>query len=265
MTFLARRSATLLLAVAALALSGCVPYAPSQLDEEKEPHFLAGKSKVSALDYQGAIDCFEKALQVNPQSASAHLELGCLFETKEPDPAAAIYHYEHYLKLQPNAGNAEVIRQRIMTCKQELARTVSLGPVTEKLQHEFERLTDENKALREETNRLHDELEKWRAYASRVLIQTNLGTGGMPTARLATPPAQPRTAVAGYSNTIVSGTPPRAPSSAAVPSARTHTVKAGETPIMIARRYGVRLEALLAANPKLDTRRMQVGQTVNIP
>src|SRR4051812_30044747 len=84
-----------------LALSGCDRYARTQLDEEKEPHFLAGKSRVSTLDYKGAIECFEKAIQVNPQSASAHFELGWLFEEKESDPAAAIYHYEHYLKLRP--------------------------------------------------------------------------------------------------------------------------------------------------------------------
>jgi LysM repeat protein len=34
---------------------------------------------------------------------------------------------------------------------------------------------------------------------------------------------------------------------------------------MIARRYGIRLEALLAANPKLEPRRLKVGQTLAIP
>jgi LysM repeat protein len=34
---------------------------------------------------------------------------------------------------------------------------------------------------------------------------------------------------------------------------------------MIARRYGVKLDALMAANPKLDPRRLQIGQAVIIP
>jgi LysM repeat protein len=34
---------------------------------------------------------------------------------------------------------------------------------------------------------------------------------------------------------------------------------------LIARKYGVKLEALNAANPKLDPRRLQVGQALIIP
>ncbi len=260
MTFLARLRAAALWAFLGLALSSCVPYAPSQLDEEKEPHFLAGKSHESALDYQGAIECFEKALQVNPQSAAAHLELGCLFDKNEADPAAAIYHYHHYLKLQPNAGNKEVIQQRILTCKQELARTVSLGPVTERLQREFEQLTEDNKHLKDQNKVLQEELEKWRAYGSRQSAPPIPGgvTNAGPRGSLPVPSALPLTSSVSNNNTM----PSRAASSA---GSRTHVVKAGETPTSIARKYGVRLDALQAANPRLDPRRMQVGQTLNIP
>lgn len=34
---------------------------------------------------------------------------------------------------------------------------------------------------------------------------------------------------------------------------------------MIARKYGVKVEALMAANPGLDPRRLRVGQTLAIP
>src|SRR5437868_11014145 len=46
---------------------------------------------------------------------------------------------------------------------------------------------------------------------------------------------------------------------------RTHTVKQFETPAAIARSYGVRLDALLAANPGVDPRKLKVGQTLNLP
>src|SRR5438876_198878 len=140
-----------------LVPTGCVPSGQSQSDEEKEPHFLAGKSRVSTMDYSGAIECFEKALEVNPQSASAHFELACLFDQKESDPAEAIHHYNSYLKLRPRAENSDLVKQHILTCKQELARTVSLGPVTEKVQRELEQLTEENKRLTEENKRLHED------------------------------------------------------------------------------------------------------------
>src|SRR5437899_2558938 len=90
---------------------GCLPSGRGQLDEEKEPHFLAGKSRVSQMDYKGAIESFEKALEVNPRSAAAHFELGWLFDKNDAAPATAIYHYDHYLALRPNADNAEIVKQ----------------------------------------------------------------------------------------------------------------------------------------------------------
>src|SRR5208283_1958228 len=102
----------------AVALSGCTPSGRSRLSEEKEPHFVLGKSRVNAMDYSGAIDAFTESLEANPRSAAAHFQLACLFDQKASDPAAAIYHYQEFLRLEPKAENAEVIKQRIYSCKQ---------------------------------------------------------------------------------------------------------------------------------------------------
>src|ERR1041385_6227410 len=104
MTFRTRLFRGTLALLLCAGLSGCVP-GQGQSEEEREPHFLAGKSAINGMDYKGAIEAFEKALEVNPHSASAHFELAWLYDQKEPEPAAAIYHYEQYLQLQPNAGN----------------------------------------------------------------------------------------------------------------------------------------------------------------
>jgi LysM repeat protein len=45
----------------------------------------------------------------------------------------------------------------------------------------------------------------------------------------------------------------------------TCTVRAGDTPAAIARKYGVKLDALLAANPGLNPKRLKVGQSITIP
>lgn len=237
-------------------LSGCLPASSGPSDEEKEPHFLAGKSRVGTLDYDGAIESFEKALQVNPQSASAHFELAWLFDVKEQDPAAAIYHYAHYLKLRPTAGNADLVKQRIMACKQALAETVSLGPVTQKMQRQFEQMAETNKCLLEENKQLREDLQQWSSYAARLQTLTNAAAAqpAMVT-RASQPLAEARVSAAGSSGGSIS------PSAAQ----HTHTVKAGETPSYIARKYGVRLEALMSANPSLDARRMRVGQILRIP
>ncbi len=242
----------------ALTLCGCTDSSQSQMDEERESHFLVGKSRVSAMDYPAAIESFEKALEVNPRSAAAHFELACLYENRELDPAAAIYHYQQYLKLRPNAENTEIVNQHIIALKQELVKTVSLGPVTERQQKEFERLVEDNK-------RLTDEVEKWRAYAARLQAMTNqtpVATGGSHTAQST---AQERLQGGGGGSSSSISTNAARTDAVTGTTPRTHVVQAGETPSTIARKYHIKLQALLEANPKLDPRRMRVGQTLNLP
>ncbi|MGH7967092.1 MAG: LysM peptidoglycan-binding domain-containing protein [Limisphaerales bacterium] len=228
-------------------IAGCGPAAQNASDEEREAHYLAGKARVSSLDYPGAVESFEKALVVNPQSAAAHFELGCLFEAEISDPAEAIYHFQKYLKLRPRAGNAEIIRQRILNCKQELAKSVFLGAISQKQQRDYNTLEQENTRIKEENARLKSE---FAALSAPVKSST------APAPRNATLPA------------AVVAEEPRRPTDNAAPALaarRTHTVIAGETPILIARHYGVKLEALMAANPRLDARRMRVGEAIAIP
>ena len=146
----------------AVALSGCTPSGRSQLSEEKEPHFVLGKSRVNAMDFQGAIEAFEQSLEANPHSATAHFELGWLYDEKTSDPAAAIYHYQEYLKLNPNADNADVIKQRIYRCKQQLAADVLPLPSAPAAQQQLEKLSEQNRQLQ-------DEVGKWRAYYASQL------------------------------------------------------------------------------------------------
>ena len=157
MTFLPSLVRRALLLLCAIALSGCWPGGQSQLDEEKEPHFMAGKMRVNEMDYPGATECFEKALEVNPRSASAHFELGILYEKNQQDYAAAIYHFDHFLNLRPKSDYGDVVKQRILACKQELAKSVSLGPVTQSLQTELEKSAEENKALKQRNEGLQEQ------------------------------------------------------------------------------------------------------------
>jgi LysM repeat protein len=261
----------------ALACGGCPQEGQNQsADEEKEPHFIEGSRHVNEMDYPAAIESFEKALSVNRNSARAHWELAALFESRVPDPAAAIYHYERFLKLRPNSGNAETVRQHILACKQDLARTVSLGPVTEKVQRDLERLIDENRRLTAENKRLNEEVQK--AYAVRQSATAPSGGGavapvGAPSRsdRVPVPPppsgsgassAKPPASATSPAGTFASGDQPRV---AAGGTPRSHTVQPHETLGSIARQEGVKLEALKAANPGLDPRRLRPGQKLVMP
>jgi LysM repeat protein len=231
-----------------LGLGGCDSSGQGTADDEKEPHFVLGQNRVNAMDYQGAVEAFEESLEVNPHSAAAHFQLAMLYDEKESNPAAAIYHYQQYLRYEPNASNAEVVQQRIYTCKQQLAADVLPLPSSPAAQQQLQQLADKNRQLQ-------DEVDKWRAYyASQTAAAAKNGqapVSGNSATELASATASPTRVAAN-------------PAPAKTP-ARTHVVVAGETPAAIARKSGVSLTALLDANPGLNPRKMRVGQTINLP
>jgi LysM repeat protein len=253
------------LACGVVAFSGCTFSNSATLEEEKEPHFLEGKSKLNSMDYAGAIESFEQALEVNPKSAAAHFELGCLCDQREADPAAAIYHYGRYLKLRPRGDKTERARTRITTCQQQLARTVSLGPVTQGMQHESDVLAEQVKKLTEENKALRDALDKWEASGAAAKTASPPVEAASGAGRVAPAPrtSQVRLIVPDSNNGVMGIRESSGIRSQA--TGRTHTVSSGETPLAIAKRYGIRVETLMAANPRLEPRRMRVGQTLSIP
>jgi len=240
---------------AGVALNGCSSSDQGQSDEEKEPHFVLGKGRVNAMDYQGAIEAFEQSLEADPHSAAAHFELGWLYDAKVSDPAAAIYHYQQYLKLNPAAPNADVVRGRIKDCKQQLATAIMQLPSTPAAQQQLENLIEQNRQLQDEVN-------KWRAYYASQLAAAKTNTPSPANAAAPPTPAQSAQNVS-VPPSGASASRPAGPATAARP--RTHTVVAGETAVGIARKYGVKLSALEEANPDMNPARIRVGQVLNIP
>jgi len=245
----------------AVALSGCTPSGRSPLSEEKEPHFVLGKGRVNAMDFLGAIEAFEQSLEANPHSAAAHFELGWLYDEKESDPVSAIYHYRQYLKLCPKADNAEVITQRIYTCKQQLAAEGMPLSGVPAIQKQLDQLAEQNRQLQ-------DEGGKWRAYYASQLAAAK--TNATPTPVSSTPettanpaPVQPAQNVSATPAVASPGHPANPKPAAAGP--RTHTVVAGETAMGITRKFGVKLGALQAANPGVNLSRIHPGQVLNLP
>ena len=249
MNFLVWRFRSLTLALLCAGLSGCLPSGQGDFEEEKEAHYLAGRNCLNTMDFRGAVEAFESAVEVNPRSASAHFQLGCLYEEKEPqNPAAAIYHYEQFLKWRPTSDKAEFVKQRVNNCKQDLAKAVMPLPIPAGMQREFEKLAEDNRRLREDNESLRAQL------ASRSLVfPTNPPA---PNVTRSTPSPAPGTTARPLS--------PGGGRPAATPG-RTHTVQAGETPMAIARKYRVKLDDLLRANPGLDPKRMRAGKTLNLP
>jgi len=245
-----------------VALDGCEP-GQGQAGEEKEPHFVLGQSKVNAMDYQGAIEAFEASLEANPQSAAAHFELGMLYEEKVTDPAAAIYHYERYLKLNPNASNAVLIKQHIDACKQQLAADVLGLPSSSAAQQQLEKLAGQNRELQQKADLLQETVRQWNVYyASQLVARSNSPPQYDSLAQSAASPAADNISVPSPATPVTAQTKPVPPKPG---KPRTHTVVAGETAAGIARKLGVKLSALEAANPGINPARIHAGQVLNVP
>jgi LysM repeat protein len=245
---------------------GCSPKATVPVDEERNPYFVEGKERIGTRDYKAAIAAFEKALEQNPRSALAHFELGVLYEQhsaqREDDYVAALYHYNQVVRLRPHIYPADNARQRMASCKQELVRSQSMAPVYQQTIRELDRLKEENAQLRRQLETLQVQV------ASQFIAPASLGNASQQTvAHGPTTTAKPSADPMDTPILVVTNpTPlPKERPAQTARSVRTHTVRARETAYSIARSYGVKVDALLSANPGLDAHRMKTGQTINIP
>ena len=194
---------------------------------------------------------------------AAHYQLAVLYENQVSDPAAAIYHYEQYLKLNPNAGNADVIRQRIEGCKRQLAADVMGLPASSAAQQQLEKLAGQNRELQQQVDQLQATVKQWNLYyASQLAARSNAPPQNN---YIAQPTPNPAPDVIPARQPVIPGPTQIKPAPTKPVAPRTHTVVAGETAVGIARKAGVKLTTLEAANPGLNPARIRVGQVLNLP
>jgi tetratricopeptide (TPR) repeat protein len=268
----------------ALVLSGCFMPSDTPVDEEKDPHYLAGKNRMSSLDYDGAIAAFESALVSNPKSAAAHLELGLLYEERKTNDghySAALYHLEKHLELRPDSNMADTVKQHVFACKLELAKTVSFFLVNRQVQDELRRLYTTNSALVEKIDGLQ------RQFAEQLTVYSNRLAAANQAAAQAHAQAQAQAQAALHSPAVFTPEPDRrprvterperterpgpsesirSPQFVPIPSlSRTHLVRPGESFASIAKKYNLKQSALQTANPSVEPRRLKAGQILNLP
>ena len=130
-----REFLAIFIAILATAWIGCEPTGGAVNAEDKEPHFLEGRRQMQQRDFEGAERSFHKALEANPRSSLAHYEIGLLYLTRKSAPAAAIYHLQRYLSLQPTAPNGKDVQNHIEALKGDLARDILGSPSTRRHSH----------------------------------------------------------------------------------------------------------------------------------
>ena len=248
---------------------------------------MAGESWMIQRDPQKAVASFERALEVNPQNYYAHERLADL-HFGQNEYASAYYHLQRYLRLSKDTNYVLVQRLNLAGLRlaqqyaDQIGRMQSQGDVDAWKQ----RYLDASNQVQTLSRQLA-QLNASVTAQSRVVVtqappanfnvtappngqtqnRTDVTRTDSRNARRAAD-EQARTSNANLSSVTHHVGPAASTNAVAGPSAsgpRKHVVKSGETPAIIAKRYGISLNDLMTANPHLDARRMKVGMEVNIP
>ncbi|MGD1019388.1 MAG: LysM peptidoglycan-binding domain-containing protein [Verrucomicrobiia bacterium] len=266
-----RRSLVVVMAGALLFFVACERSSSiSDVEAEQEVNYQRAKRLCEQQDFSGAAEFYNKALLVNPEFATAHLEVGLLYENRLGDPISAIYHYRRFLELRPDSDKKQLVEDFIERAKLSLTAKLPQSPIVDtgeltRLESEKTALLQENAALRMRVA----ELEKTGNATPLVAIAP--ATVGEASASPPTPPAATAPAVA--PGIVMAAAPmlstPEAPPLES-PRPRTYIVQRGDTLQSLALRYyGSRAawERIFQANrsglPSKD--QLKVGQQLVIP
>jgi LysM repeat protein len=293
----------ILLFVFCCILSGCLPNSDSPIDDEKDPNFVEGRTHENMMDWPGAVEAFERAIQANPRNAAAHFELGVLYQEKMNDPLNAAYHYNQHLKLRPNSEYRETVKDRLIRCKMDMGKMVDFKVIGADIHKDLAKLTNELALSKQYNEQLRAQLAAKPTVITQWMKFTVTNTVQVPVPATNTVYQAPRTVMqtpayvaptnashrvtplpAATNSSNIQRRAEQRPSSAspqltqraaefrnslastpASARARTYVVKPGETMAEVARRTGVTLPKLQAANPTIEPRRLRAGQTLNIP
>lgn len=270
--------ALLPLAAAAL-LTGCDerPWVTGKADPKEEANFRQAEAYQRIGQFPKAIEYYQRALDVNPRNAEAHLGLGLIYSdpNKAPEYGFAYYHLHRYVEMS-RATNDPIVAPLIQASGLKMAEQFanSIGRI--QTQGELDQQRRDNRELAALVTNLTERLNlahlrlglplvsnRWSApqrYPAPVapVLPTNAPIAGRRPLAQAGPAATNRVA-APMGTTI--GT-----KAVAAPAAgRTHKVQARETFAAIARKYGVTTAQLQAANPGVDARKLKVGQELRLP
>ena len=257
------------LLVISMVITGCKPDTAVSIDEEREAYHMDAKSKLFAEEFEAAVVGFEKALEVNPNNASAHFELGLINYLHLKDYVPAIYHFQKLLEMRPNHMMAVQIKDHLERCKMDFASTVTLGPLNQNTETRLKNLVETKEELETQIKNLEGQLAQMRQVLSAQSEALNRNRqNARPDALASGSKNLKSNAPTQTSNQVGKGkTNPTAMQNASVstPKFRKHVIRSNDTFYKLASHYRVDFKSIQSANPGVNSTKLQIGQVVNVP
>jgi len=140
--------------VVLIALTGCRDSGLSTDEkEERDPLVKTGLAYMEQNQWAEAERTFKEALENNPGMAKPHLDLALIYQQYNPNYIHAIYHYDRYLELRPDAEKAGLIRElRDKVMRALEVQTIQNSPEWKQVADEVIRLRKENAALKQQVS-----------------------------------------------------------------------------------------------------------------
>lgn len=229
----------------AVCLTGCSRFSGGDSPREEAARKMRDAEALQeARDYQRAVEAYEEALRLDPSGAEAHFKAAVIYDKKLDQFLPAIYHYESFLKLEPDPEKSKLAAEFLDNA---LFQYVATLPQFKKLASpDTAKLQAENESLRRQVSDLKTDLIRLRSEKSLSAAPPQI-----PIAKPGTPAVKPRKPAPVAS------------------SPRTYKVQKGDGLQTIARKvYGdpAQWTRILAANPQLKSPAdLRVGQVLKIP
>jgi len=201
-------------------------------DSSQHPLYRKGEQLRKEGNPVEAESYFRRYLERVPNAPLGHLALAGLYDESLANPAAALYHYDEYLRLIPaDSPDRATVEQYRQLVRAKLLRELSGEPLPEL---PAATLAEENKKLRQ----LNEQMKLYIINQNRKIAELQKR-----------PVSTPETTV--------------------TPSGdRTYTVQSGDSPAKIALRFygsSAKYRAIMEANGLTEASRLRIGQKLVIP
>jgi len=177
--------------------------------ERNDVMVRAAVAKMNSGNVDGALQIYAEVLDRNPKMAVAHMDMAIIFHDSRKDYLRAIYHYERYLELRPDAEKKRIIEDRIrlagLSYAARVAQDGSAVAEVGKLSNAMSELKKENDALRNNVRQLNLQLQQSKSVPADTVVTTQKvrttlpiqddAPAGMPNAALMA--GKPKTTIAG--------------------------------------------------------------------